>query len=422
MGHMAEMTEPTSEAELRELLGTPARRSATKVGPCCTPGIATGCRPAVLPDRDLRGGRPARRVPRVTRRNSFQVLDHTTIAIPDRAATGGSTVRRHPQQPQVSLLFLVPGRDDTLASRAGRLSARRRSSTTSSSAGTGRGWRCWSRWKRSSPTAPGVPARPALGSADLGPRNVVLGLGLNHEATSSDEETVEELEQDDGPGDRGLSTRQLNPGSAGTALFCEITRAVAMAAMPSPRPVRPRPSVVVPDRLTGTPPSASDSTFSASVARVGARTLPDDLNRDVADLVSGPGDQGRGRRSKSVPAAPAHLRSAVPKLAPRSPSPAADSSASQAACAATSPSAGPSGRAHLARANRPGRAGGQDRTGGRPCPLTGAALHSAPPVQGQEARISSSSASALSSLVLSARASSLTRICRALASMRFSPA
>ena len=31
MGQMAEMTELTSEAELRELLGTPARRSATKV-------------------------------------------------------------------------------------------------------------------------------------------------------------------------------------------------------------------------------------------------------------------------------------------------------------------------------------------------------------------------------------------------------
>jgi len=33
VGHMAEMTELTSEAELRELLGTPARRSATKVRP-----------------------------------------------------------------------------------------------------------------------------------------------------------------------------------------------------------------------------------------------------------------------------------------------------------------------------------------------------------------------------------------------------
>src|ERR1022692_1115381 len=43
-------------------------------------------------------------------------------------------------------------------------------------------------------------------------------------------------------------------------------------------------------------------------------------------------------------------------------------------------------------------------------------------VQGQEARISSSSVSALSSFVFSASASSLTRICRALASMRFSPA
>src|ERR687895_356761 len=37
--------------------------------------------------------------------------------------------------------------------------------------------------------------------------------------------------------------------------------------MPSPRPVRPRPSVVVADRLTGAPPMASPSTFSASPRR-----------------------------------------------------------------------------------------------------------------------------------------------------------
>src|SRR5215475_180201 len=43
-------------------------------------------------------------------------------------------------------------------------------------------------------------------------------------------------------------------------------------------------------------------------------------------------------------------------------------------------------------------------------------------VRYQDARISSSSVSALSSFVFSASASSLTRICLALASMRFSPA
>src|SRR4029453_4293873 len=43
-------------------------------------------------------------------------------------------------------------------------------------------------------------------------------------------------------------------------------RAVAMAAMPSPRPVRPRPSVVVAERLTGAP-TASLITSSASARR-----------------------------------------------------------------------------------------------------------------------------------------------------------
>src|ERR1700722_3727958 len=46
-------------------------------------------------------------------------------------------------------------------------------------------------------------------------------------------------------------------------------------------------------------------------------------------------------RSNAGPDAPAHSGRAVPKFAPRSPSPAAASSASHAACAATSPSEWP---------------------------------------------------------------------------------
>ena len=117
------------------------------------------------------------------------------------------------------------------------------------------------------------------------------------------------------------------------------TSAVAIAARPSPRPVSPRPSVVVPDRLTGTPPSASDSTFSASVRR-GASLGRSPMTWMATLPISNPAPVTRSAvaRSKSVPAAPAHLASDVPKLAPRSPSPAADSSASHAACAATSPS------------------------------------------------------------------------------------
>ena len=90
--------------------------------------------------------------------------------------------------------------------------------------------------------------------------------------------------------------------------------------------------MVVADRATGAPDSASDMTFSAS-ARRGAilgrfpmtwtATLP--ITRP-ASLTS-----RNVSRSSAVPDAPAHCGRDVPKCWPRSPSPAADSSASQAA-------------------------------------------------------------------------------------------
>ena len=116
MGHMAEMTELTSEAELRELLGTPIRRVATKVrrtlherdrewlaaSPFCL--IATSAadgRCDVSPKGDPPG--------------FARVLDDTTIAIPDRAGNKRfDGFRNIFSNPQVGLLFLVPGRDDTL--------------------------------------------------------------------------------------------------------------------------------------------------------------------------------------------------------------------------------------------------------------------------------------------------------------------
>jgi hypothetical protein len=114
---------------------------------------------------------------------------------------------------------------------------------------------------------------------------------------------------------------------------------VAIAAMPSPRPVRPSPSVVVADTLTEAPDSASASVFSASARRgpilgrfpmIWTATLP---MTKPASLI---------RRyvswSSEIPDAPAHSGRAVPKLDPRSPSPAAESSALHTACAATSPS------------------------------------------------------------------------------------
>src|SRR5690625_1612070 len=118
-------------------------------------------------------------------------------------------------------------------------------------------------------------------------------------------------------------------------------RAVAMAAMPSPRPVRPSPSVVVADTVIEAF-AAADSFRSAS-ARRGANfgrfptictaTLP----------ISKPAARTRAAASASnaAPEAPFHCGSPVPNWAPRSPRPAAENRASQAACAATSPSEWP---------------------------------------------------------------------------------
>ena len=116
MAYVADMTELTSEAELHALLGTPSRRTATKVrsalhqrdrewlaaSPFCLVATASADgRCDVSPKGDPPG--------------FTQVLDDTTIAIPDRAGNrrfdGFGNIFSNPQ---VGLLFLVPGRDDTL--------------------------------------------------------------------------------------------------------------------------------------------------------------------------------------------------------------------------------------------------------------------------------------------------------------------
>src|SRR5204862_3017927 len=65
--------------------------------------------------------------------------------------------------------------------------------------------------------------------------------------------------------DKAIGIQERQDQLAGTS------RALAIAAMPSPRPVRPSPSVVVPDTLTGAPDSASLRTFSASARRDASR-------------------------------------------------------------------------------------------------------------------------------------------------------
>ena len=100
------------------------------------------------------------------------------------------------------------------------------------------------------------------------------------------------------------------------------TRAVAMAAIPSPRPVRPSPSVVVADRDTGAPESASLSTAIASARRVtrssaGSRSR----NGNVPD-----GEPGLSRPDGRSPAAapprePRPLRPRRTEMRPEVPEP-----------------------------------------------------------------------------------------------------
>jgi uncharacterized protein len=116
MPSTTDLTEVRSADELTALLGTPERRSATKVR-------------AVLHDRDREwlAASPFCLMATAAADGSCdvspkgdppgftQVLDDTTIAIPDRAGNRRfDGYRNILGNPHVGLLFLVPGRPDTL--------------------------------------------------------------------------------------------------------------------------------------------------------------------------------------------------------------------------------------------------------------------------------------------------------------------
>jgi hypothetical protein len=112
-----------------------------------------------------------------------------------------------------------------------------------------------------------------------------------------------------------------------------------MAAIPSPRPVSPSPSVVVADSDTAAPDKASLSTSIASPRRGPIFGLfPITQTATLPMTYPATATSRAVSRNSATPGAPAHSGRDVPKCAPRSPSPAAASSASQAAWAAASPS------------------------------------------------------------------------------------
>ena len=136
--------------------------------------------------------------------------------------------------------------------------------------------------------------------------------------------------------------------SAGTSAMrprgAMITVAVARAAMPSRRPVKPRPSVVV--ALTLTRPSSRPSS-SAMRRRMASRCgaiLGASHSRVTSTLPIAPPRARTSRRAsarKMAEAAPFQRGSVSGKCWPMSPSPMAPSSASVRACRATSASEWP---------------------------------------------------------------------------------
>jgi hypothetical protein len=96
--------------------------------------------------------------------------------------------------------------------------------------------------------------------------------------------------------------------------------------------------VVVPATDTG-PPAAAESTCCANSRRVAIRgALPITCTAALPSLQPCASTRVRTSASSRIPLAAVHSGRPVPKIAPTSPRPAADSIASHSACAATSPS------------------------------------------------------------------------------------
>src|SRR5690606_11392922 len=148
------------------------------------------------------------------------------------------------------------------------------------------------------------------------------------------------------------------------------TRAVAAAAMPSPRPVRPSASVVVAVSETGAP-AAADSAACASSRRVPTRGwLPITWTATLPMMYPAARTRLAASLSQVVPEAPARSGRPVPKCGPRSPSPAAANSASAAACAATSASEWPARPRSPGQCRPPSQSSRSEPSGAKACTST----------------------------------------------------
>ena len=115
------------------------------------------------------------------------VIDERTIAIAERPGNRRADGYRNVlENPHVGLLFLIPGRGDTLRINGrARLVSDAPSSTTWWSRATGRCWPSWSRSTSSSTTAPRRSCARAVGPGDLGPRGWCRGAPYSPSGSSA---------------------------------------------------------------------------------------------------------------------------------------------------------------------------------------------------------------------------------------------
>ena len=133
------------------------------------------------------------------------------------------------------------------------------------------------------------------------------------------------------------ATGGIKPRSAPTRRQAVTTRAVATRRRPRRGRSGPARRWWSRRRDTGAPTAVDERRLGLGAARAEPRAVADDLDRDVADLEAGRAHPAAVSASRATPGGAGPLPAPrCRSCEPRSPSPAADSSASQAACAATS--------------------------------------------------------------------------------------
>src|SRR5690625_2064980 len=149
--------------------------------------------------------------------------------------------------------------------------------------------------------------------------------------------------------------RQLTARSPGTGEFWPVggsfadqrglvpavSTAVAVAEMPSPRPVNPSPSEVVAETATGAPAASLRTRWASSRRGPNVGRLPTNCTAMLLMVNPACRVMWAASASSTAPEASASSGRSVPKWAPISPSPAAEKRASQQAWATASPSEWP---------------------------------------------------------------------------------